>query len=127
MDLEIPADAPRAEHHWESDTMDLEIPADAPRAEHHAPPVNLNGDLPAQPTPSIRVTDEAEDTAETPQPRPKGSAPYSSPEPIEAMFAQVRSDIASQQKLLMLTATTVIFLSLLLAYTVKKGGFVVDA
>ena len=108
--------------------MDLEIPADAPRAEPHAAPVNLNGDLPSEPTPSIKVTDESEaELQETPQPRPKGPAPYSSPEPIEAHFAQIRADIASQQKLLMLTATAVIFLSLLLAYTVKKGGFVVDA
>ena len=102
--------------------MDLEMPADAPRAEPHAAPVNLNGDLPSEPTPSIKVTDESEEELEE-----KGPAPYSSPEPIEAHFAQIRADIASQQKLLMLTATAVIFLSLLLAYTVKKGGFVVDA
>lgn len=101
----------------------LKIPPDAPRAEQHAPPVNLNGDLPNEPTPSAKVADGADAEAEAvAAERPRRSS-YSSPEPIEAMFAQLRDDMKTQQRLLMLTATTVIFLSLLFAYTVKKGEF----
>lgn len=102
---------------------------DAPVAHQHAAPVNLNGALPSEPSPSVQVRDEGDSMSEaeiaaneTRSQRPR----YESPEPIEAHFAQIRADLASQQKMLMLTATTVIFLSLLLAYTVKKGGFVVD-
>jgi hypothetical protein len=112
-----------------------EIDPDAQVQHPHAPPVNLNGALPSEPTPSVKVTDEDSPAPVIPEQvlREKfttggnsGPAPYSSPEPIEAMFAQVRADIARQERMLMLTATTVIFLSLLLAYTVKKGGFVTD-
>lgn len=108
---------------------------DAPVAHQHAAPVNLNGALPSEPSPSVQVRDEGDSMSEaeiaatnrrgqheTRSQRPR----YESPEPIEAHFAQIRADLASQQKMLMLTATTVIFLSLLLAYTVRKGGFVVD-
>ena len=107
----------------------------------HAAPFNPNGKLPDGPQPSKKVTsDEVEDreadeirelrhpkadrTERSDHDRP---GPYSSPEPIEALFAQLRADLARQEKMLMLTATSVIFLSLLLAYTVKKGGLIADA
>lgn len=98
--------------------MDPEIPAEARTAQAHAAPVDLSNP-PAEPTPSAAQEEQhVED---------RGAEEYASPEPIEVLFAQMRDDMRRNERLLMLTATTVVFMGLLFAYYVRKGGLDVIA
>lgn len=95
--------------------MDLPIPDDARTAQSHAAPIDLTNP-PSEPSPST-PQEPQHDTAED-----RGAEEYTSPEPIEVIFAQMRDDLRRNERLLMLTATTVVFMGLLFAYYVRKGG-----
>lgn len=100
-----------------------EIPADAQTAEQHAAPPDLtNPPTQATPTPhqpqngTVNEEDLRQRIMDTPNDM------YVSPEPVEAIFAQIRDDMRRNERLLMLTATTVVFMGLLFAYYMRKGG-----
>lgn len=102
-----------------------DIPADAQTAEQHAAPPDLtNPPTQATPTPHQPQNGTGPQTEQeyydTPDDRP--AQEYDSPEPVEAIFAQIRDDMRRNERLLMLTATTVVFMGLLFAYYVRKGG-----
>lgn len=92
-----------------------EIPTDAKTAQTHAAPLDL-GNLPSEATPSVNGNTPQAEQRDLP------SGGYESPEPVEVLFAQLRDDFRRNEKLLMLTATTVVFMGLLFAYYIRKNG-----
>lgn len=96
-----------------------DIPADAKAAGAHAAPVDLSNP-PSEATPSANGTEPHR--VEEPAVDDRPVEEYATPEPIEVMYAQIRDDMRRSERLLMLTATTVVFMGLLFAYYVRKGG-----
>lgn len=117
------------------------IPPDAKRAAHHAPPSDLDNPAPA-PQPAQAATGGEGEMQEVPvtPPAQESSSPeppyyaspeipyqpqaYESPEPIEAMFAQLRDDQKRMERMLLFTNLTALAVIALALYAMKRGGMV---
>lgn len=104
------------------------IPPDAKTAEHHAPPVDLNNP-PVEPTPSSNNIpsgggEHSESVFPTGIPSPSiPKSGYQSPEPIEAIFAQMREDQKKLETLILIgTFCSLMAISLCIVVLRARGA-----
>lgn len=96
--------------------LNPEIPSNAKTAESHAPPPNLNGAAPAS---------EPEPIAPQPDPVTPKTAPAEAagPQPMEAMFWQMRDDQKRLERVLLVTMGGLLLLALYMGIKSRaKGG-----
>lgn len=111
------------------------IPPDARRAQQHAAPIDLNNP-PEAAMPSQAATGNDEVMQEVrqevnlgPEPQPEDRIiapppPYQSPEPIEAIFAQLRADQKKLERVVLLTNVALLGSALVVLYAMRQYGTV---